>query len=169
MSIRKTLGNIVLASVIGIAGCSKKPKEYIKGEVIKEYGSIIEIVDSNKVSGNKLAKFEIQTAGFWNPANKTFQGGGRSCGRSCPPMYGLKVKTSQNIYTMNVNDYAGSPGPQTEYTLAEIIKEGTKIKFPLKVEVFLPRGYSTREIFHSDSSENLSGSVDPDDIIVLSD
>jgi len=131
MTIRKTLGSIVLASAIGLVGCSQsKPEDYVEGKVIQEYGNIAGIVESNgALFGNESVKL----------ANN----------------YGLKVETSQGIYTIDVDDESGSSGPHTAYNLAAAIEAGTKIRFLLK--------YNGKDSFSADKL----GIVDPDDIQIL--
>jgi len=109
MGIKQTLGTIVLASAIGLAGCSK-PENFVEGKVVSEYGNVARIVESSgALFGNESVK-------LGNPA------------------YGLKVETPQGIYTIEVavDDMSGSSGPHTAYNLAAAIEEGTKVRFPLQ-------------------------------------
>src|SRR3989344_4104924 len=104
MTIKQTLGTILLTSAIGLAGCS--PNNHIEGKVVSECGTL---ASQYKKFGNESVKLGIST-------------------------YGLKVETPQGVYTIevDVSDQSGSSGPHTAYTLAAAIEEGTIVRFPLQ-------------------------------------
>ena len=139
MTIKKTLGTIVLATAIGLAGCSPKPKDYIEGTVVREYGNVARVVESSgALFGNESVKLGN-------------------------PNYGLVVETPQGKYTIDidVSDESGSLGPKTAYNLAARIEEGTKIRFPTKFDgssrTRMPIGFTDDKV----------GYLDPDDIQIL--
>jgi|SRR3989344_2073 len=78
MSLRKTLTSIVLASAIGLTGCSR---DYKTGTVEKESGTVAQIVKSSgALFGNESVKFGN-------------------------PTYILQIKTDEGIYTASVKPY----------------------------------------------------------------
>ena len=61
MGIKQTLGTIVLAGAIGLAGCDNKP-QYIDGTVLKESGTIVDrqkIIERSEgaLFGNESVRF----------------------------------------------------------------------------------------------------------------
>ncbi len=139
MRIKQKLRTIVLVTAIGLAGCSPKPKDYIEGTVVKEYGNVARIVESSgALFGNESVKLGN-------------------------PNYGLIVETSRGKYTIDVDvsDKSGSSGPKTAYNLAARIEEGTKIRFPT---TFDGRSRTNKPIGFTDDKV---GYLDPDDIQIL--
>src|SRR3989344_5729738 len=78
MTIKQTLGAIVLAGAIGLTGCSK---DYKTGTVEKESGTVAQIVESSgALFGNESVKFGN-------------------------PTYILQIKTAEGTYTASVESY----------------------------------------------------------------
>ena len=130
--ILKSLG---FATALGLAACrATPPSNYIEGEVVKEFGNVIRIVES---SG----------ALFGNESVKLGEG-----------IYGIKINTPKGTYTIEFNDNCGVPGPKTNHNLAMMIKEGTRVRFP--TENLLPScgngnqvGFTRDRIGYLDSDE----------------
>ena len=78
MTIKQTLGAIVLVGAIGLTGCSK---DYKTGTVEKESGTVAQIVESSgALFGNESVKFSN-------------------------PTYILQIKTTEGTYTASVVSY----------------------------------------------------------------
>jgi len=92
------------ALILALSSCALPEKEYLEGRIVKESGTVINIVKSSgSLFGNESVKFENQN-------------------------YVLTVETEQGKYIINVRDSHSKPIS----ALAEAIEEGDKIKFPIK-------------------------------------
>jgi hypothetical protein len=103
---KKALGIGALALTLG--GCSGFKPEYLEGTVIKESGSVVNIVQSSgALFGNESVKFGQQN-------------------------YILTVETTSGKYIIDVNEGYNSRIPLA--ALAEAIEVGDKIKFKTNYE-----------------------------------
>ena len=100
MAFKKTLASLILGATLAFSGCGDtKPCYYLEGEVIKESGSVVSVIESSgAVFGNESVKFGN-------------------------PTYVLRVKTEKGIYTINVEGDSQKPLA----ALAEAIKAGDKV------------------------------------------
>ena len=103
MTIKKTLSSIVLAGALafGSAGCSSYHPQYQEGEVTKESGTVVNIVESSgALFGNESVKFGN-------------------------PNYVLTIKTDKGKYIIDVRENYQKPLA----ALAEAIEVGSRIRF----------------------------------------
>lgn len=103
--LQKALGIGALA-LTSLLGCDN-PETYLEGKVIKEGGSVVNIVQSSgALFGNDSVKFG-------------------------DPTYVLAVETNEGKYIIDVREYSFTRTfKHTLVALAEAIKEGSVIKFP---------------------------------------
>ena len=116
--IKKTLSSIILASALtfGGVGCSYQP-EYQEGKVIKEGGSIANIVESSgALFGNESVKFGNQN-------------------------YVLSVDTEQGKYVIYVREYHSKPIA----ALAEAIEVGDRVRFKTNYMNFGNKNYFSED------------------------
>jgi hypothetical protein len=139
---------LILFLFIGsmLANKTPPPSNFVEGEVVKVKGSLVNIVTAPEFNG------------FVSHSNQTTKFG--------DPTFVFSVKTPKGVYVIQIDptDTGGSPGPQTIYNLAAVVKEGKKIRFPTEVHgrknaepKNQPMGFSKSKI----------GMLDPDDIEIL--
>ena len=124
-------------------GCTKSPSGFLEGEVVFVSSNLTSLEASPEFNG--LVSYSNETVRF----GKGFVFG---------------VQTSDGIYIIQLDptDKGGSRGPQTVYSLAAVIKVGTKVKFPTELHGRCnpnrsPMGFSKSKV----------GMLDPDDIELL--
>ena len=105
-----TLGALVFSTIFVLTGWDLKPKVFVKGTVIEEYGNISRIVESSgALFGNESVKLGN-------------------------PNYGLVVNTQNGKYIIEIdvqdsdNGIRGTSGLKTAYNLSQAIKKGTNIR-----------------------------------------
>ena len=148
MIFKKTLESILFAGIIGFSGCNydlkPAPSEYVEGEVTKIYGTLPNIVKSQNHIYALFGGGKVDTVKFGDLT------------------YGIQVNTPKGVYTIDLNDYAGSEGPKTLLNVSQVIKQGTRVRFPTKdvpqVLNGTPTGFSAERL----------GVLDPDDLEILS-